>query len=146
MKISTKVEFGIVALADIAINSADGSIVSAAEISARQNISQKYLEQILVTLKQGGFIKGIKGSRGGYKLAKSSSSITFFDILNALDNNILSNDIDEEDDNGIRGSVNSCIWEELSERMRSFTKSMTLEEFINIHKNGPAKQEPMYYI
>ena len=146
MKVSTKVEFGIVALADIAMNSADGSIVSAAEISARQNISQKYLEQILVTLKQGGFIKGIKGSRGGYKLAKSCSSITFFDILNALDNNILSNDIDEEDDNGIRGSVNSCIWEELSERMRSFTKSMTLEEFINIHKNGPAKQEPMYYI
>ena len=146
MKISTKVEFGIVALADIAINSADGSIVSAAEISARQNISQKYLEQILVTLKQGGFIKGIKGSRGGYKLAKSSSSITFFDILNALDNNILSNDIDEEDDNGIRGSVNSCIWEELGERMRSFTKAMTLEEFIEIHKSSEVKEEPMYYI
>ena len=146
MKISTKVEFGIIALADIAINSDDGSIVSAAEISHRQNISQKYLEQILVTLKQAGFIKGIKGSRGGYKLAKDSGSITFFDILNALDNNILSNDLDIEEDSGLRSSVNNCIWEELSSRMSTFTKSMTLEQFIDIHKNGLPKQEPMYYI
>lgn len=146
MKISTKVEFGIIALADIAIHSEGGNVVSAAEISARENISQKYLEQILVTLKQAGFIKGLKGSRGGYKLSKSCEKITFFDILNALDNNILSNDNDIEEESGLRASVNSCIWEELSSLMSGFTKSMTLEQFIELHKSGKAKPEPMYYI
>lgn len=61
MKISTKVECGIIALIDIAIHSENGEAVAVSSISKRQNISVKYLEQILVALRQAHLIRGIKG-------------------------------------------------------------------------------------
>lgn len=68
MKISTKVECGIIALIDIAIHSENGEAVAVSSISKRQNISVKYLEQILVALRQTHLIRGIKG----FKAAMSS--------------------------------------------------------------------------
>lgn len=82
MKISSKVECGIIALVDIAINSKDGKVVSIADIAMRQNISAKYLEQILIALKQANLIRGQKGSRGGYRLARSANKINFNEVIN----------------------------------------------------------------
>ncbi|MFR4476199.1 MAG: Rrf2 family transcriptional regulator [Ruminococcus callidus] len=70
MKISTKVECGIIALIDIAIHSENGEAVAVSSISKRQNISVKYLEQILVALRQTHLIRGIKGFKGGYVVAR----------------------------------------------------------------------------
>jgi Rrf2 family protein len=150
MRISTRVEFGIVALADIAIYSENGSTVSSADISQRQNISQKYLEQILVILRQAGFIRGQKGSRGGYTLTRPAGKISFQDILNALDNTILADTYISEDDkneNDLRCSVNSCVWDKLNSYMREFTSNMTLADFIDHHKSSSESDEAlMYYI
>ena len=60
MKINTKVELGIVALADIAIHSEEGKAVRSSDIAQRQNISHKYLEQILLILRQGKFVRSHK--------------------------------------------------------------------------------------
>ena len=150
MKISTKVEFGIVALADIAIYSENGDTVSSADISRRQNISQKYLEQILVALRQAGFTRGQKGSRGGYTLARPASGITFAEILDGLDNNILADTyINDDGSSGdLRETVNCCIWEKLNGYMREFTAKMTLADFIELHRSdsGESEGEFMYYI
>lgn len=149
MKVSTKVEFGIVALADIAIYSENGGIVSAADISRRQSISQKYLEQILVSLRQAGFIRGQKGSRGGYTLAKPAKNITFSAILGGLDNNILADTYtpDELADGSLRSTVNSCIWAELNGFLRSFAEKITLADLIEQHKlDSGDGSEMMYYI
>ena len=69
MKINTKVELDIVALTDIAIHSEDGQTVRYSDIAQRQNISHKYLEQILLVLRQGKFFKSHKGIHGGYHTA-----------------------------------------------------------------------------
>ena len=69
MRVSTRVEYGLIALMDIALHSENGSCVATWEIARRQNISKKYLEQILPQLRTGGFIKAQKGIRGGYTLA-----------------------------------------------------------------------------
>ena len=68
---------------DIALHSENGSCVATWEIARRQNISKKYLEQILPQLRTGGFIKAQKGIRGGYTLACSPGYVTLADILNA---------------------------------------------------------------
>ena len=91
LKISTKVEFGIIAVIDIASHSLNGNAVTTPEIAKRQNISKKYLEQILSSLSSAGLVRGQKGSNGGYVIAKNLKEITFKDIINALDANVLSN-------------------------------------------------------
>ena len=133
MKISTRVEYGLIALTDIAMNCTDGCSVSSSEISERQNISQKYLEQIIIALRQGGFVKGMKGSRGGYVLSRPADMICLSDVLNALDNNILA-DVSEDigtQTGGLRCSVNVCLWDKINDFMRSFTGQMTLADLIN---------------
>lgn len=149
MKVSTRVEYGLAALTDIALNSDNGCTVSSADIAERQNISQKYLEQIIIGLRQGGFVKGMKGSRGGYVLSRPADKIFLSDVLNALDNNILADAHDggEIDENDIRSSLNSCLWDKLNSYMRRFTEQMTLADLINeCRANKEQNGNLMYYI
>ena len=129
MKVSTRVEYGMLALTDIALHSGNGSSVSAPEIAERQGISQKYLEQILTHLKQAGLIRAQKGLRGGYALTRPADRIRLSEILNALDNSIL-----EETGTGngetLRDAVNACLWQKLNRTMIDFAESKTLSEFL----------------
>ena len=85
-----KVQLGIMAMIDIATNSQGGRVVTTTSISKRQNISPKYLEQILPALRLAMLIRSQKGSNGGYIITKPCNQITLKDIINALDPNILS--------------------------------------------------------
>ena len=129
MKVSTRVEYGMLALTDIALHSENGSSVSAPDIAERQGISQKYLEQILTHLKQAGLIRAQKGLRGGYALTRPAGKIRLSEILNALDNSIL-----EETDAGnsrtLRDAVNACLWQKMNRTMIDFAESKTLAEFL----------------
>ena len=129
MKVSTRVEYGMLALTDIALHSGNGSSVSAPEIAERQGISQKYLEQILTHLKQAGLIRAQKGLRGGYALTRPADRIRLSEILNALDNSIL-----EETGTGngetLRDAVNACLWQKMNRTMIDFAESKTLSEFL----------------
>ena len=115
MKVSTRVEYGLVALTDIVIHSQKGKAVSSPEIAQRQNISHKYLEHILLLLRQAGFITAQKGLRGGYALARPADQISMADVLNALDNNILA---DMEPQSGeisdLGNAINECFWNEIN--------------------------------
>lgn len=132
MKVSTRVEYGMLALADIALSSEDGSSVSAPDIAERQHISQKYLEQILTHLKQAGLIRAQKGLRGGYALARPADRIRLTEILNALDNSILEemNTEGTGADGSLRGAVNDCLWKQLNRSIIEFAESRTLWDLI----------------
>ncbi|MBQ1904232.1 MAG: Rrf2 family transcriptional regulator [Ruminococcus sp.] len=149
MKINTKVELGIIALTDIAVHSEDGQAVRSSDIAARQNISHKYLEQILLALRQGKFVKSQKGIHGGYQLSRPADKILLCDVLNALDTNILANSCELDDDqaSGIRASVNNCLWSTLNSNMRRFVEKMTLDDLIKEYKQDlTAQKDYMYYI
>ena len=128
MKVSTRVEYGLIALTDIVINSENGSSVSAPEIAQRQKISHKYLEQILLLLRQAGFITATKGLRGGYTLSCSPDRITLSDVLNALDMNILA-EMDPKEEGGLRPVINDCFWERINNSINQYAESVTMEEF-----------------
>ena len=132
MKVSTKVQYGMLALTDIALYSENGSAVSGPEIAERQDISQKYLEQILTHLKQAGLIHAQKGLRGGYTLARPAAQIRLSEILNALDNSILeeTDPAGETDGRSLRGAVNDCVWRELNHSVTVFAESRTLSDIM----------------
>ena len=149
MKISTKVEFGIIAMIDIAIHSENNEAVTVYSVAQRQNISAKYLEQILTVLRQANLIRGLKGSKGGYIITRPAQNITFKDIINALDVTVLS-DVDyfTQEDSVIANIVNVSLWDKLTDYMQKFTENLTLADIIEqCHKATEQKTEDiMYYI
>ena len=130
MKYTTKAEYGIAALADIAIHSADGEKVTTAEIAHRQHISSKYLEQILIQLRQANLIRAAKGQKGGYSLIASPSDIRITAVLNALDSSILAEAVESDDESGLRRNIKGCLWDKMNCAMRDYTDHMTLAELI----------------
>lgn len=147
MRVSTRVEYGMIALTDIAINCEDGSSVSTSDISERQSISQKYLEQILPLLRQAGLVRAQKGIRGGYTLSHPVDEIFLSDILNALDNSILAQmDQEEGEDSSLRPVINDCLWGKINDHLRQFAESTTFGEFISQCRNRTADEWSMYVI
>ena len=80
MNISVKSEYALKAIFDLACQP-QGDPVKIAEIARRQQIPQKFLELILASLKQGGFVESRRGAEGGYKLAKPAEQINVSQVL-----------------------------------------------------------------
>ena len=78
--ISTKGRYALVAMVDIAINSKVDGVVSIKDISKREDISEKYLEQVISSLVKARLLRSIRGSNGGYVLNRPISSYSAFDI------------------------------------------------------------------
>ena len=87
MKISTKGRYGLRAFIDLARYSEEGP-VSINSIAQRQNLSEGYLEQLMAKLKKAGLVKSLRGSGGGYVLAKDASEVSVGDVLRALEGNM----------------------------------------------------------
>ena len=84
MNISVKGEYALQAIFDLAANTGSEP-VKIAEIARRQKIPQKFLELILASLKQGGFVESRRGAEGGYMLAKRAESISVGDVLHFVE-------------------------------------------------------------
>jgi Rrf2 family protein len=84
MRMTAKSEYGLLAMIDLA--SCEGDVpVSAREVSERQAIPGKYLEQLLVALRKAGLVKALRGAHGGFVLARPASEITVLQIVEALE-------------------------------------------------------------
>ena len=144
MKISTKVECGIIAIADIAMNSENGETVTVYSVAERRGLSGKYLEQVLTSLRQARLIKGIKGSRGGYILNKKPEKITLKEIIDALDPSVLGSDVAVVNDENTEFAqvLDDYIW------LKSYTESITLRQLVDFYNKKSVENvsEPMYYI
>lgn len=84
MRISVKGEYALQALFDLSCQP-KGNPIKIAEISRRQKIPQKFLELILASLKQGGFVESRRGAEGGYLLARTPDTITVGEVLNCIE-------------------------------------------------------------
>ena len=87
MKFSTKSRYALRLMAELA-RYAPGTTVSLKEISERQNLSLKYLEQIVTPLARVGLVKSERGSQGGYRLTKAPADYTAGEILRAIEGSV----------------------------------------------------------
>jgi Rrf2 family protein len=86
MKISKRGEYGLRAMIDLAIAHELGrDLVQLSELAQNEKIPVKFLEQILLALKQGGFLESVRGKYGGYRLARSAQNIFMGQIVRFLD-------------------------------------------------------------
>ena len=130
MRFTTKAEYGLAAIADIALQHEQGKKAVTSEIAKRQNISQKYLEQILLQLRRSNLIHAAKGKNGGYSLSQAASSITITEVLNALDSSILADSSELDSEDGIRMNLKFCLWDKINRNMREYMDSLTLAELL----------------
>jgi Rrf2 family cysteine metabolism transcriptional repressor len=84
MRLSTRGRYGTRLMVDLAQHYADGP-VPLAEIAKRQNLSAKYLEQLIILLKGAGLIRSVRGRRGGYMLTRKPEEISVGDIVETLE-------------------------------------------------------------
>lgn len=130
MRLSTKAQYAVRALVDLSLHSG-GKPVALREISRREEIPLNYLEQLFLRLKNGHIIESVRGPRGGYILARSSSQIRISEIVATVEEpmNPVSC-LDEKESPCSRGSrcVTHNVWKELGERIRGFLDSINLED------------------
>lgn len=134
MKLSTKGRYGLRAVLDLAINSKNEA-VSLSCIAERQNISISYLEQLIAKLKKAGIVNSIRGSQGGYVLAKDVDKISVGDILRALEGDLNPVDCAEVmgGDATCSGSdlcVTKYVWKRISDSINNVVDEIMLSELV----------------
>jgi Rrf2 family protein len=135
MRLSTKSRYGLRALFDIAYNS--GTLpAQIQDISRRQDISPRYLEQIFQSFKKAGILTSKRGPQGGYCLARSPEEITVKEILQAAEGDIALvecvNGKTSKKKKGAAcvfdgGCVTQTVWQEATEKLNDFFASLTLK-------------------
>ncbi len=155
MRLSTKSRYGLRALFDMAYN-AGNLPIQVKEISRRQDISPRYLEQIFQSFKKAGILKSKKGPQGGYFLAKRPEEITVRDIIEAAEGDILlvnctCQDKTEEPACAFDGScVTQTVWTEAAKLLNDYYSSLTLKTLCERGQALGLKRESnhkfMYYI
>ena len=147
MKISTKIRYGTRAMLELACHYGEGPI-ELREIAKREDISLKYLEQVIVPLRTAGLVKSARGSKGGYSLAKHPSEICLKDLVETLDGPL--NLIECIKNPKVCQKVPSCIsrdiWQEVSEAIDGIFHSVTLEDMVHRKKEKEARFPSMYQI
>lgn len=131
MKISTKGRYALRVMIDIAINS-HNEYVSVKEIAERQDISKKYLEQIMTMLSKAKLIETTRGNIGGYKLAKQPKEYKIGDILRATEGELAPLDclIDDNCCNRKENCKTYSFWVGLDKVINDYIDSKTLEDLI----------------
>lgn len=133
MKISTKGRYALRMLIDLAEHR-DNSYVSLKEISERQNISKKYLEQIIPIFNKTDMLRANRGSQGGYMLAKAPDKYTVGEILRLTEGSLSPVDCIDHDPGDCDRSADCAtrpIWQGLSKVINEYLDGITLQDIID---------------
>lgn len=131
MKLSTRSRYGTRMLLDMAAHYHEGP-VQLGDIAKRQNISVKYLEQIIIPLKRAHYVESVRGPKGGHRLAKPPEQITVGEIVALLENGtglvecVGRAELCERS----KDCVTRLIWQEATQAMFDKLKVITLADLL----------------
>ena len=133
MKLTTKGRYAIMAMADLALFSEEKP-VSLKEISARQNISLAYLEQLFIHLKEDKLVRSVRGVKGGYALERPASEIKLSNIFHAVNEEVKTLNCKKDSKKGCNNKSVKCIthnlWDKLDNHINGFFENIKLEELV----------------
>ena len=135
MKLGTKGRYAVMAMAELALRtggSSEAPPVTLAEIAARQEISQSYLEQLFGRLRRAGLVRSARGPGGGYRLARPPAELRIADIVVAVDENLRATRCPPGSGKGCMKEANRCVthdlWDELGIHIHDFLNAVSLED------------------
>lgn len=136
MRISTKGRYAVRVMLDLAIHNT-GEYIKVKQIAQRQEISDKYLEQIIAILNRAGYVKSVRGAQGGYKIAKEPKEYTIGMILRLTEGSLnpvvcLDDDVNECE------RCDTCetlqVWKDLSEAIHDVVDKVTIADLLDKHR------------
>jgi len=137
MKLSTKSRYGLRAILELAMKYGQGPL-QIKVIAQRQEISNKYLEQLMAILKSAGLVRSVRGAKGGYILAKEPSQICVSDVFIALEGPLVTVECLEHPEFCARCAdcVTRHVWAEIQNSIQGVMESITLQDLVDKSKNG----------
>ncbi|KYC36769.1 Rrf2 family transcriptional regulator [Scytonema hofmannii PCC 7110] len=145
MKLSNKSEYAILAMVALAKKYHNNESLHIREIAALQKIPNRYLEQLLATLRSGGLIKSIRGSKGGYILARDPKKITVLDILKCIEGVDAALPTVDSACDTVEAETIQEVWLEANQAAHQVLQKYTLQELCD--RQATRQQiENMYYI
>ncbi len=140
MKLSTRTRYGVRAILELAENHGAGPL-RVKTIAQRQDISVKYLEQLMAILKSAALVRSIRGAKGGYLLAKAPNQIKLSDVFYALEGPSAIS-LECLEDKSYCARVADCaarqLWAQLQQAIETVLQSMTLQDLVGITKDKRA--------
>ena len=141
MKISTRGRYALRMMLDLAENQGSG-VVALKDIAQRQDISKKYLEQIIPVLNRAGLLQTSRGFQGGYRLAKAPEDYTVGSILKLTEGGLTAVSCTSEGPAAC--SRSSCcetrpMWDKLDKMIDDFFESITLADLLKESDSGKAE-------
>ena len=144
MKISTKGRYALRLMLDLALNNT-GEAVSLKDIARRQDISDKYLEQIISILNKAGYVRSIRGAQGGYMLRRPPKEYTVGMILRLTEGTLAPVSCLKDDAVPCDRAGDCCtlpIWKGLAELVDKYFDSMTLAQVAENARQQAAGSQP----
>ncbi len=142
MKVSTKGDYGVRALVELAHRYGQGPVQSAA-IAARQEIPETYLDQLLTTLRRAGFIRSVRGPQGGHALINEPDTVRMSDVMVVLEGSLAPSACVDDPDACTKegGCVQREVWERVRDATQEILDSVTIADLAekerqNSHDGG----------
>ncbi|MEN9202258.1 MAG: Rrf2 family transcriptional regulator [Thermostichus sp. DG_1_6_bins_120] len=144
MELSCKSEYALLALLELAQHYPDGQVLQIKEIAAHQSIPDRYLEQLLATLRRQGLVRSQRGAKGGYSLARAPWMISLLDVIQAIEGEDLTGSVPSVDSTPEREVLRKA-WQDAQAAAVAILQKTTLQDLCD----RQAQQQPanlMYYI
>lgn len=146
MKLSTKGRYGLRALVDLALHQEEAP-VSIQSIADRQNISERYLEQLMSAMKKAKLVTSTRGAQGGYRLARPAGEISVGDVLRALEGDLRAVvcPAEGEGEDGCANSgscVTRYVWQRVNESIRQTVDDIWISQLVSQGKHLEEQTNP----
>jgi Rrf2 family cysteine metabolism transcriptional repressor len=132
MKLSTRTRYGMRAVIELSQHE-EKRPLQLKTIAERQGISVKYLEQLMSLLRSAGFVRSIRGSKGGYVLARAPEQINLYDVFRCLEGAVSTAECTEDTDYCERAADCAAreVWLRVEEAIQGVLSSMTLADMVH---------------
>jgi Rrf2 family protein len=147
MRISAKTRYGLSVMISMAQKYNTGEIITVISLSEKLKISKIYLEQVFSLLKRAELVISVKGSQGGYRLAKDPKKITAYDILYSIENALFEKTAETvlEKSPAIEKTMQD-VFEKIDVGVKRTLENITLENLVNESEKNSSQDGYMFYL
>jgi Rrf2 family protein len=144
VELSCKSEYALLALLELADHYSSNEPLQIRQIAAEQNIPDRYLEQLLATLRRSGLIRSQRGAKGGYVLAREPWKITLSEIVSSIEGTD-THSSEYREAKSLEGMVIREVWQEAGQAAIAVLQKYTLQDLME-KRNSRQQLDLMYYI
>ena len=145
MELSARVEYAFLALLEIASQYHSKEPLKISEITLKQPIPDRYLEQILTNLRRDGIVQSQRGAKGGYTLAREPWQITLLEIVTSVEGDRHPENLNDGSSSTIEKDLVQEVWQQAKTASQTILKNYTLQDLCQ-RRDAHRQVNPMYYI